>query len=146
MTNDQSDRSGGEDLEDRLRSILAEHPVRLAVLFGSTVRDERHPGSDLDLVVEFDPADSGTLDTRLSLFADLSEGLDRNDIDIAVVADLDPRVGRRAFREGELLVGSKERFAEYRRRFERDAAEEDRASPAERFDEAIERLDRVIGG
>lgn len=132
--------------EDRLRAILEEHPLRLAVLFGSTVHGDRHPGSDVDLVVELDSADADTLDARLSLLADLSAGLDRNDVDLAVVDDLDPRVGERAFGEGRLLVGTEERFDDHRRRFDRLADGENHASLAERFDAAIDRLEQVVDG
>lgn len=131
---------------DGICEVLAEHPVRLAVIFGSTVRGERHPHSDIDLAVEFEEDAPDTLDTRLSLFADLSTRLDRNDIDIAIVDELDPRVGKRAFSEGVLVLGSEKRFERYRTAFEHVVDREVRESPAERFDAVIDRLDRVIDG
>lgn len=146
MTERTSERRSGEFDRTSLVAVLEEHPVCLAVLFGSTVRDERHPRSDLDVAVEFEPDCSDTLDTRLSLWADISSALDRNDVDLALVDDLDPRVGAQAFAEGELLVGSEDRFVRHRRRFERLAERDDRTSPADRFDEALERLDRVMEG
>jgi len=38
--------------------VCAEHGVTRLIAFGSRCRDDRHPGSDLDLLVEF-PSDSG---------------------------------------------------------------------------------------
>lgn len=143
------DQSGTEELdalEDQLRSVVEEHPVRLAVLFGSTVRGERHPRSDVDVAVEFERHVPDVLEAVLALSADLSEALDTNDVDVSVVDRFDPRVGRRAFSEGRLVLGSAERFQKHRRAFERLAAEEDRAPPAERFDAIIERMDEVLEG
>lgn len=143
-----TERQSESEKVDRgaVRSVLEDHPVRLAVLFGSTVRGDVHPRSDVDIAVEFDPGAVDSLDTRLSLWADLSTALDRDDVDISIVDDLDPAVGKQVFAEGELLTGSEERFSRHRRRFDRLAAREDRRSPAERFDEAIDSMKRVIDG
>lgn len=131
---------------DALTEVLEDHPVSLAVLFGSVVSESRHPQSDVDIVVEFDGPSSGTLEDRLSLISDLSVALETNAIDLAVVDDLDPQVGVRAFREGELLIGSEDRFTSVRRRFDRMAGQEARDPPAERYDAALDRIDRLVGG
>lgn len=130
---------------EALIGVLEEHPVSLAVLFGSAVRAERHPKSDIDVAVAFEDSAAGGLDDRLSLSADLSVALDTDEIDLAVVDDLDPLVGVRAFSEGELLVGTEQQFADRRRQFERLAEREDREPPGKRFDAALERIDRLIG-
>lgn len=130
---------------DALVSVLEEHPVSLAVLFGSAVTGKRHPKSDIDVAVAFDDSTVGGLDDRLSLSADLSVALDTDEIDLAVVDDLDPQVGARAFSEGELLIGTEQQFADRRRQFEQLAEREDREPPGERFDAALERIDRMIG-
>ncbi|MBI5766690.1 MAG: nucleotidyltransferase family protein [Verrucomicrobia bacterium] len=38
-----------------VRAVCARHPVARADLFGSVARGEAHPGSDVDLLVEFVP-------------------------------------------------------------------------------------------
>lgn len=131
---------------DALVSVLEAHPVSLAVLFGSVVSGERHPKSDVDVAVAFDDSSEGSLDDQLSLIADLSVALGTNDIDLAVIDDLDPQIGRQAFSEGELLIGTEQAFTEQRRQFNRLAENEDRDPPAERFDAALERINRMIGG
>lgn len=145
MTDSSSDPLEADVDRGDLRDVLDEHPIRLAVLFGSTVREDRHPQSDVDIVVEFDHCDP-TTDERLALIADLSKALDRNDVDLADVDDLDPHVGSCAFAEGELLVGSEDRFQELHRRFRSLADRDDQPDPGERFDEVVERIEKVVEG
>ena len=38
-----------------IKAIVARHHTRSIALFGSVVRGDDHPGSDLDFVVEFEP-------------------------------------------------------------------------------------------
>jgi len=131
---------------DRIRTVLDRYPVRLAVLFGSQVTGVADASSDVDLAVEFEGSIDDPGETLLSLLADLSVRLDRNDIDLSLVDDLDPRVGRAAFSHGVLLSGSAERANALRDEFE--AAAERRESDGslrERLDETLERVDRHVG-
>lgn len=130
-----------------IRDVLADHPVRLAVLFGSRVDGTADESSDIDVAVEFDPAISDPSSAVLSLLADLSIALDRNDLDVGVIDDLTPRVGLAAFEEGVLLYGSNERAAEHRERFaERVASKARDRSLRERFDDALRSIDRHVDG
>ncbi len=43
------------DLINRNRNVLAEYHVQSLSLFGSVVREEERPDSDIDILVEFDP-------------------------------------------------------------------------------------------
>ena len=45
------------------RALLKKHHVKALYLFGSVVRGEDKPGSDVDILVEFEP------DARVGLFA-----------------------------------------------------------------------------
>jgi len=131
---------------DRIRTVLDRYPVRLAVLFGSQVTGVADASSDVDLAVEFEGSIDDPGETLLSLLADLSVRLDRNDIDLSLVDDLDPWVGRAAFSHGVLLSGSAERANALRDEFE--AAAERRESDGslrERLDETLERVDRHVG-
>lgn len=90
---------------DAIRKVLEQHPIRLAVLFGSMVTGETHAHSDIDIAVEFEDSVTST-DEILHLIADLSSALNRNDVDLSAVHDMKPRVGVAAFNNGMLLVGS----------------------------------------
>jgi predicted nucleotidyltransferase len=146
---DLSERPGQEiDISvdtGRIRAVLDRYPVRLAVLFGSQVTGVADASSDVDLAVEFEGSVDDPGETLLSLLADLSVALDRNDIDLSLVDDLDPRVGRAAFSHGILLVGSVERANALREEFETavEGRESDR-SLRERLDETLERVDRHV--
>lgn len=130
-----------------IRDVLADHPVRLAVLFGSRVDGTADESSDVDIAVEFDPEISDPPSALLSLLADLSVALDRNDLDVGVVDDLTPRVGLTAFEDGILLCGSHERAAVHRERFaERVASTARDRSLRERFDDALRSIDRLVDG
>lgn len=146
---DLSERPGQEiDISvdtGRIRAVLDRYPVRLAVLFGSQVTGVADASSDVDVAVEFEGSVDDPGKTLLSLLADLSVALDRNDVDLSLVGDLDPRVGRAAFSHGVLLSGSVERANALREEFETAVAgrESDR-SLRDRLDETLERVDRHV--
>jgi len=136
----------GDRSPDRaaVRAVLERHPVRLGVLFGSHATGVADARSDVDLLVEPDP---GT-DRRavvLDLLTDLSVELGRDDFDVALVGDVDPRVGRAALEHGELLLGSPERADELRGRFDREVDPVTREGLRERFDAVLERVDAAVG-
>jgi predicted nucleotidyltransferase len=133
------------DLE-ALREALHRHPVRVAVLFGSAATGGTHARSDVDVAVEFEDSVGDLAEHVLPLVTDLASAVGRNDVDLALVSDLDPRVGLVAFTEGVRLVGAQERMETLRRRFERTVAERDRTRPSlrERFDTVIENVDESL--
>lgn len=92
------------------QSLLAEHDVRLAVLFGSATRPEREQ-NDLDVAVEFDdwrPGDEGYTTAYLGLATALEEELDVA-VDLVDVHSADDRFAAVIFEDGILIQGSKER-------------------------------------
>ncbi|WP_436931815.1 hypothetical protein [Halosimplex halobium] len=90
---DLSERSKrGVDI-DRIRTVIDRYPVRLAVLFGSQVTGVADASSDVDSPWS-SRRPSTTPARRSSLLAELSVALDRNDVDLSLVDDPDPRVGR----------------------------------------------------
>lgn len=140
-------RERATDLDtNTLRNVLEQYPIRMVVLFGSEASGDTHPRSDLDIAVEFDDSVNNRKQALLSLLTDLSMELERNDIDLSLVSDLKPRVGRAAFTEGVLLFGSRRRMELHQKRFERDVArlEDDRRSLRERFDAVIESVDSTL--
>lgn len=87
---------------ESLRSILPELRERYGVasleLFGSYVRSRQHPGSDVDLLVEF-AATPGLL-TFLALERELSERLGRP-VDLVQKEAVERRIGRAILAEAE---------------------------------------------
>ena len=65
------------DLLNANRSVLEEFSVKALYLFGSVVREEDRPGSDVDILVEFDPAAPVGLFSFARLQRRLSETLGR---------------------------------------------------------------------
>jgi len=87
-----------DEYRDRLR-ILG---VRRIGLFGSFVRGEQRPDSDIDLLVEFEPARK-TFDTFIELCAFLEETLQRR-IELVTVESLSPHLGPHILREVEYVL------------------------------------------
>jgi predicted nucleotidyltransferase len=95
-----------------LQSLLAEHDVRLAVLFGSATRPESDQ-NDIDLAVEFDdwrPDDEGYATAYLGLSTALEEELDVA-VDLVDVHSADDRFAAVILEDGVLIRGSQERKA-----------------------------------
>lgn len=146
--NDERGGAGDDQPVDRnlIRTVLRRHRVRTAVLFGSTVTPEGGVTRDVDVAIELDDV-SDPAGVYMDVLRDLSVELDRNDVDLALVRDLKPRVGLAAFEHGELLVGSPERMQTLRERFSQEATEaESDQSLRERLDSAIERVDELVEG
>ena len=131
---------------DGLVSVLEAHPVRLAVCFGSIVDGPTHPHSDVDLLVEFDSSVADPAAARLSLVTDLAVALDTDDVDLALFADVDPKIGYEAVTGGVQLLGSAERLEAHRDHFARELDSRDEPSPRERFDAIIDRVQGHVDG
>ena len=123
------------------QAVLREHPVRLAILFGSHATETTHATSDIDLAVEFDehrPSDPNYNDV-LGLSADLSDALKTDDVDLVDLHAVSPPLAVAIFENGILLVGTEEHAAELRRQL--TARESDQQSPRNRLDAALDRID-----
>jgi predicted nucleotidyltransferase len=95
------------DLEARLRGFFqSEHAagVDSAYLFGGHAAGRAHRESDIDVAVllswEHHPDRRSRFDRRLRLAADLIGHLHRNDVDLLVLNDVPPLLGRRIIYEG----------------------------------------------
>lgn len=131
---------------DALRGVLREHPVQLAILFGSHATGTTHAASDIDLAVEFDamrPSDPSYNEVFLGLSADLSATLGTDDVDLIDLHTVSPALAAAIFADGVLLVGEQEHAAERRRQL--TAAESEQPSPRERLDAALARIDAHLG-
>lgn len=128
---------------DRLRSTLEEHPVQLAILFGSHATMQTHPNSDVDVAVEFDgiqPGDEGYNDALFGLITALAQTV-RSDVDVVDVHTLGPDVASAVFEQGILILGDEDRFQDLG---ERLTSDRDDRPPAERFDEALRKIDEHL--
>lgn len=143
---EHSDGAGAADLSvaiERLGRVFHDQPVRLAVLFGSQADGTASEASDVDIVVEFDESVDDRRSAKVALLTALSVALDRNDIDLSLVSDIDPEVGAVAFSTGRLLCGSRDRFDHLADRFARQRPSDDR-SLRDRFDRALDNVDRLV--
>jgi predicted nucleotidyltransferase len=136
----------GESLPlDALQSVLGDHPIRLAVLFGSYATDRVHARSDVDIAVEFEnlrPGDDSYNEGFLGLGADVSEALGTDDVDLLDVHALSASLARSVFEEGVLIIGEPERVQALRQRLVDD--ERDERSPRRELDESLQRIDEHL--
>ncbi len=131
---------------DACQAVLREHPVRLAILFGSHATETTHATSDIDLAVEFDehrPSDPDYNDVFLGLSADLSDALETDDVDLVDLHTVEPPLAAAIFENGILLVGEAEHATELRRWL--TASGDDQQSPRDRLDTALDRIDDHLG-
>ena len=131
---------------DSLARVLSEHPIRLTILFGSYVRGESIPSSDIDLAVEFERSvsDREYHDTYLALMADLMSTTGQNSVDLTDLRDLRPEIGASALAEGVVLAGPLTRAERHRDGFERAASELPSRTRRERFDKLLSRMEGIV--
>lgn len=89
-----------EQAIQRLRSVeweIRRLGVRRLALFGSVVRDQATPASDVDVLVEFEPSRKN-LDTFMGLAFLLDEALGRR-ADVVTTDALSPYIGPHILRE-----------------------------------------------
>ena len=87
------------DLIESNRAKIRALGVRRLGLFGSFVRGHQTPASDVDVLVEFDPAHK-TYDNFIAL-AELLEVLLRRPVDLLTTESLSPYIGPRILDEAE---------------------------------------------
>lgn len=132
---------------EALQTLLQDHSVKLAILFGSHATGDVHSESDVDLAVEFSsqrPSDPHYNETFLGLSADISHALGTNDVDLVDLHTVSPALASSVFDTGILLVGDEKHASELRE--ELTAGEADRQTPRDRFDSALARIDTHLDG
>jgi uncharacterized protein len=87
------------DVLDKHRSHLRALGVGRIGLFGSYVRGEQHPDSDIDLLIEFDP-EQKTFDRFMELSFFLEEVL-QHGIELVTMESLSPYIGPHILSEVE---------------------------------------------
>jgi predicted nucleotidyltransferase len=134
----------GVPVRETVTDVLADHPVRVGLLFGSRARAEGHESSDVDVAVVFEdlePGDPRYNDALFGLGADLAVALGTDDVDVVDLRRASPALVRTVFAEGTVLVGDEHDVAELRERLLATADEDDPRSPAERFDDVLTAID-----
>ncbi|MBE3068682.1 MAG: nucleotidyltransferase family protein [Planctomycetes bacterium] len=90
------------------REVVADfcrrHHIRRLALFGSVLRDDFRPESDVDVLVEFEPGHTPGLDF-FSMQDELSELLDHR-VDLNTPGFLSPYFRDRVLAEAEVLYGA----------------------------------------
>ena len=101
----QTDNEGQPNLEEIMRALREHLPelrdryaVRSVGVFGSYLRGEQRPGSDLDILVEFDSVSVPTLFEFVRLERELSGRLGVP-VDLVMKSALKPAIGRYILKE-----------------------------------------------
>lgn len=90
----------------RLAAFCRKHHIRRLALFGSVLRDDFGPDSDVDVLVEFEPEHAPGLLRLARMERELSSLLDGRDVDIRTPQDLS-----RYFRN-EVLAAAEVHYAQ----------------------------------
>jgi uncharacterized protein len=91
--------------EREISEICQRYQVRELAVFGSAVRGELRPDSDIDLLVEFLPESRPGLLRFASLMRELSDLLGRR-VDLAVKRALKPRVRPEVLAEARVIYAA----------------------------------------
>jgi len=133
---------------DEIATVLAQHPVRLAVLFGSQATGTATVESDIDVAVAFesDLSPAERLTERIDLTTALVRAFGTDAVDVTDLDSVSPAVGADALETGQLLVGDQATLSAYRRRFERERTEteETHDERMQQFKSILQRLDAAV--
>jgi uncharacterized protein len=78
-----------EMIKKTIEPILRHHDVRKASFFGSIVRDEMTPSSDVDILIEFNDTSKKSLLDLIELRTELEESI-RSRIDLVTFDSIHP--------------------------------------------------------
>ena len=104
MTESAAGKSGSRlgISQEALREYCERHHVRRISLFGSVLRGEEGPDSDVDLLVEFEPGQTPGYIALAGMEAELSGMLGGRPVDLRTQADLSRYFREDVIREAEL--------------------------------------------
>jgi len=74
--------------EDKVASFCKKHHIRKLSLFGSALRDDFGPGSDVDILVEFEPGKAPSFFRLFDMEEELSAMLGGRKVDLRTPEDL----------------------------------------------------------
>lgn len=85
-----------------LKTPLSQFGVTKLGLFGSTVRGENKPGSDIDVLIDFQP-EKETFQNFMAVCDMLENFFKRQKLDIVTIKGLSPYVGQQILKEVEYV-------------------------------------------
>lgn len=88
-----------------IEAFCKRHQIKRLSLFGSALRGDFGPESDIDLLVEFEPEARPSLFDVGGMMNELSEALGRQ-VDLRTPADLSPYFRERVLADAELLYAA----------------------------------------
>jgi predicted nucleotidyltransferase len=88
---------------DQFEELLNKYRARNPKLFGSVARGTAHSGSDIDILVEMDPADGNLLMRASGLLEETRALFGRDDVDVFPVQLLKRAVSRSALEDAVTL-------------------------------------------
>ena len=91
--------------KEQVAAFCRRHHIRKLALFGSAVRGELRPDSDVDILVRFEPDQVIGLDI-LDIEEELSRLLGGREVDLVNEKYLNPRLRSRILAEAEVQYGS----------------------------------------
>jgi len=87
-----------------IEALCKRHHIRRLSVFGSVLRDDFGPQSDVDMLVEFEPAVSAGYFTLVSIQLELAELIGR-DVDLLTSGALNPRFRDKVLAGAEVVYG-----------------------------------------
>jgi predicted nucleotidyltransferase len=91
--------------QDRLAAFCRRHHIRKLALFGSVLREDFGPDSDVDVLVEFEPGHTPGLIGLGAMERELAEILGGRRVDLMTVKGLSHRVRDHVLSESEVAYG-----------------------------------------
>lgn len=88
--------------QDRLAEFCKSHGIRRLAIFGSALRSDLGPTSDIDLLVEFEPEHTPGLFGVARLERELSELFGGRKVDLRTPQDLSPYFREQVLEEAEV--------------------------------------------
>lgn len=89
-----------------LDSLCRRHHIRTLKLFGSALRDDFGPDSDVDLLVEFEPAYVPGFLRLHTIAEELSNLAQHRSVDLVTLGALNPRLRARVIADAEVLFAA----------------------------------------
>lgn len=89
--------------EEKIADFCRRHHIRKLALFGSVLRDDFRPDSDIDVLVEFEPGKKPGFIGLGFMEEELSALLDNYPVDLVTIKFLSPRIRERVLASSRVL-------------------------------------------